>query len=774
MWLIVVMCAETVLAGVKTRDQLLADLEKAFPAGWMHPAHTAFQQSYKLTLAGFEGSLTRARRADLATLEGTFVDQTVALIGASKVTVIAVPVELDRGVASRLAWDLLDWALESLKGQGGPWESTLRSAEYNRMRKFAVENGERMSDWGRRFLAKTIQAIFTYGYDAGIKYGQDKCEAKNGADFCRSSVNELKAIHTQVLEKSGSETASTRSASSDIDIGEEAVSETDKQIIAKVEKALTACPKYVQKNKVKVKEIGFVDMIRKIESPQAVSRLLDKVKEKLERVSHLKEENWVSDPRVAFFQIGIRMISQDPELGDDFRSYNTYLWSPNALEIPPFKESQLWSTFNYYFLLKQWEEGKGAIVARELPQILPFRKPFIPPPETREVHQLIRDLWDKQIEQDRLRSRVFAPSFVYMSEVYREQASSNPLFVQPKTPAEVTKEDVLIEGIAVHKDRVIKWQSTCAQDSHVIVPDILRDYWFARIAGSLGVSQQVYYLSPPAKFPKFVPPKMSFAMSETDWATCAEDFKSSVRFMIMERIQFTVADMIDRTKKAVDMMPDILVGHDVRFQTALVMASSIVKKLKTLHNHENPIVHGDVHMGNIAIRNYHGSAVPSEDNFVFIDFGKAFFNEEFDGKPAKGDFWGPTCMYSSFNYNGFRSSFRDDVYRALLTTAFLMNDGRTLRVACAQRQEAGTISSFHGIEFIFDPPTGNRDIVKLAFPRIAADKKARIRSHLGEALRLARAVPTVNDKPDYDGITGALESALELTKIRSRGNIRTH
>jgi hypothetical protein len=557
----------------------------------------------------------------------------------------------------------------------------------------------------------------------------------------------------------------------------EGASENDLELINTVEIALSQMRTRLTTWNIRDTETKLVGIIRKISSINAAISLLDKARAKLEQLSSWKEENWMSDPRVAFYQIGIRLVARNPDFLDDFRTYIEFLWSENkSVKMPLSKNTQLWSTFEYHVLLRDAEKGKGgAVLPRQSLEFLPFRKPFIPyisASDIGKVHELVRDLWGAQSEQDRRDSSMYAPSFMYESEATRGES----FFVVPRTPAEVTKEDVLIEGVYGHADWVIKWQSSCKQPKNKIFPDILRDYWFARIASGLGVSQQVYYLSPPAKFPKYIPPKLIFGMTGESWTKCARDFKSSVRFMIMERIQFTVADMVEQEPSVVEaqipFFGSLGSNNGLRFQTALVMAISIVKKLKTLHTSENPIVHGDVHVGNIAVKNFDTHL--REANFVLIDFGKSFFNAEFEGQEPRGSWSGPPCIGSSFNFDGFRSSFRDDVYRTLLAAAFLMNERDSLWEHCVSMSDNGEIDqlvNFHAEEFIFDAPRGRANIVQKAFPSMEETHRDQIRSHLAEALRLARAVPSVEENPDYDGITRVLQSALDLT---TPGSVQKH
>jgi hypothetical protein len=245
--------------------------------------------------------------------------------------------------------------------------------------------------------------------------------------------------------------------------------------------------------------------------------------------------------------------------------------------------------------------------------------------------------------------------------------------------------------------------------------------------------------------------------------------------MIMERIQFTVWDMM--AKAAVPM------SDADRFETAIVMAVSVVKKLQTIHEEADSFLHGDIHAANIAVKGYVGD-IPTEDNFVLIDFGKAFFEKEFAHvvSDQTSVMWTPHCHLSHFNLEGSRFGYRDDVYKTLLSAAFLMNKGSQLSDyshKLADRDDKGEgLKNFHKYEFIFDlppiPGVDNTDIVQLAFPHMDPAKRALVRKGLGSALDAVRGIQAAADKPDYKFIIGELEGALASVRNENKASIRLH
>ncbi len=722
---------------------LLASLDQVFPKTVLPSGNNRFREAYKNTLEEFEGILQSSLTGcDASSLEETFLDKTVQLIGESEGLIPGERFNLDTAIVSGLAWGLLDWALNQLEQKLGTWTSTNRSFYYNAMRKYSIEIWDAMTAWEKRLMAKIIQRVAKEGFEEGRAYALGKCRAKWGTLDCGEKIMGLLSIRPRES------------------VGIVHRLEVDQEMIGKIENDLFNVPHHLPVESIQSTERELVGSILKIpiSSILVVVRLLDAVKERLEQVSGLKEENWVSFPEVAFFQIGARWVHQHPEDMDDFSNYVSVIWEPETVDIPPTKPTKLGSTFDYYMLVKSGREGEF------FPKIPPLRKPFVPIREDDVLgHSLI------QAMEDRMRSAELGPYLVYKEELFVDNRGEYQV-IAPILPPEVAREDVLIEGVAGHPDWVMKWGSTCKQKKSGVA-DIVRDFWFGQIASKLQVSQQMYYLSPPGKYPLFKPSIAHFTMydelydppMEDDyaWEDCARQPYSAVRFIVMERIQFTVGNLVEQQAAPRGLESERLVANDgLRFQTALVMAISIVKKLKALHNHENPIVHGDIHMGNIAVKNF--DTYLREANFVLIDFGKSFFNEEFEGQSPRGNSWGPSCVRSVFNYQGFRASFRDDVYRALLAAAFLMNKGDSLLRYCqSMKKKINALIQFHGSEFVFDPLYEKADIVGIAFPLMEETERSEIRSHLGEALSLARSVKTVDEKPEYDGIIHHLETALQ-------------
>jgi hypothetical protein len=304
--------------------------------------------------------------------------------------------------------------------------------------------------------------------------------------------------------------------------------------------------------------------------------------------------------------------------------------------------------------------------------------------------------------------------------------------------------DSIVFGVE-SRNLIIKYQSNCRTLKKFLM-DLQLDYWFIRYVTSIDptITPRVYFLSPPVKLPPFRVPKTAFAMSEEEYVKCAAHPRSKVRYMVMDRAEVSVFDLI-KTEG---------VGRESRFFQSLEMGMTIIRKLKTLHAHE--IVHADIHPGNIVI-------LHSEDEeFGLIDFGKSFFDS--DQKSAT-DWWDPHCYLSHFNLQGHRLAFRDDVYKTLLAAAFLMNEKSTVYDVCVElgnSKKRDELIELHSSKFIFDPPDG--DVVEIAFPSLGPEQRSIVRDSLSTALELARSVADVRELPNHDAILDHLEVALRTAR----------
>ena len=295
------------------------------------------------------------------------------------------------------------------------------------------------------------------------------------------------------------------------------------------------------------------------------------------------------------------------------------------------------------------------------------------------------------------------------------------------------------------KDRpnmVIKYQSNCF-DGRLEIHPLLRDYWFqARLAGQ-NISAEVYFVSPPIKFEIHRSVKTDFKLALDSRIQCAALPDASIRYMIMEKAWMSASDWLDRYEVA---------GKWTPFRDTIGILQTAVSGLQRMH--DQGIIHGDVHHGNVAffVRN----GVRSQG---FIDFGRAFFAEETAGTPevADGARYGYECLHSVYAMHGARSSFRDDVFGAVLMTGILLNGIGYLDHCNSLEANPVAMLQFKKEEFMFTYP-GGADRVEML--NVSTDDKAAIRADLGVILDAARSVTQVDARPQYAVILAATDRIL--------------
>jgi len=507
--------------------------------------------------------------------------------------------------------------------------------------------------------------------------------------------------------------------------------------------------------------------------------LLDEALQQLTNYYGMRQVNWASRPQVELINLLRKVIVSRGVFERDyialFEHYRSHLEDPRStleyFELP--NEEDLRQAFSHHSMMARFScvTLDQVVPVQESPALLPMRQAFLPTisEKDKSFHKYISGFLDSQRAFDLEHSEIYAPWLLYPFDAFEDPDSRQQSFLVLDR-AKVVKKNVIIYPVKDRRDLIVKYQSTCATP-FLTVTELMRDFWFLKIAGPLGISPQVYWLSPPAKFPVFRPEKINFKMSSSDWELCAIDPRSHVRFMVMERIAYTVDNVVYREKDA----PVALTygGGARRIIAALHMAMGILKKVKLLHTHDPAVIHGDIHVGNVAVRaGLKRESTPEPEDFVLIDFGRAFFESE----RAGGDQWFPWrshCFLSHYNLDGFRLGYRDDVYKTLLTAAFLMN-GEPLLKYCvelaAREDNAESIKKFHREVFIFDMPatifgehTGRfEDSIEDAFPKVPENKRDIVRTHLRNALQIARNVKNVRDLPRHDDVIRELQSALAM------------
>ena len=310
-----------------------------------------------------------------------------------------------------------------------------------------------------------------------------------------------------------------------------------------------------------------------------------------------------------------------------------------------------------------------------------------------------------------------------------------------------------IYGVEDHDELVIKYQANC-EGLDGIHP-LLRDFWFLKLAHELRVSPEALFVSPPAKFVSQGSPKTRFEMDPYARRRCATRDDSAVRYMVMGRITTTINGIIDVTHKR---------RQKISLDFDIVVLRSTISQLQRLH--EAGIVHNDVHPGNIVVM---GTGADSR-RIGLIDFGLSFFAAQFSRLPPKVPHIRVArtfCADSVFALDGFRPSFRDDLFGAMLSAAILLNGEPLLRHCLSLQSKRAEMERFKRTEFFFSHGEGP-DVIELLEGR-SAETKADIRQRLQAALAIVRGIDDIDSLPAYGAILEQLDAIIDLIREATGG-----
>lgn len=311
---------------------------------------------------------------------------------------------------------------------------------------------------------------------------------------------------------------------------------------------------------------------------------------------------------------------------------------------------------------------------------------------------------------------------------------------------------------------VIKYQADPATRT-LPLHSLMVDAWILYHLRDEGVTPRVYFLSPQFPTPRVRPTastKLHFLKSfsqdlweerffrkrivpaSTSDMSVNRPFFSTVRFSVMER----VGDSIHK------VVSNALNGR-IPLSHALKMGASMITSLKKIHN--RGIVHGDIHAGNICVE-----TLKSDTKMIFIDFGRAFFDDaNLKHMQGRAPFSVNEVLYSHWDIEGWMPGKRDDLFKVFLVMSAMINGHgiydylKELTITEAWQWKA--------IDNFFVTPKFNVfSVTSPEFTRATAEESAAfalsVRNRIDYILQKLRSLQTIHTPIDYDDFISQLKA----------------
>jgi serine/threonine protein kinase len=176
---------------------------------------------------------------------------------------------------------------------------------------------------------------------------------------------------------------------------------------------------------------------------------------------------------------------------------------------------------------------------------------------------------------------------------------------------------------------VAKFEDNCLRESDKETDVPVAEYGFLSVLNSTGLSPKVYFISP--LIPVGDLPEEALSQTVLDRKIDCIEKGAKARYILQERVGPTIADYIDWIHSS---------------DKSLFMSNEFSRRLLTIYKktlflierlHSLGIMHGDVHLGNIAFKKIVENMNEinlDEDELVLIDFGMALYFAPNIGKPS--------------------------------------------------------------------------------------------------------------------------------------------
>ena len=301
-------------------------------------------------------------------------------------------------------------------------------------------------------------------------------------------------------------------------------------------------------------------------------------------------------------------------------------------------------------------------------------------------------------------------------------------------------EQLVMEGHAQYAAKMEAWEMVgLASMLQLVEPEsawtvhpLLKEHFFLSQVASLRISPKVRFVSAPAPHPAFHSRKIAFRLSMKEMQSCSKN-EAQIRYLVMDKTGPSLHQhSADR-------------GGQVSLVEAVRFGIHMISIIRTLHD-QGGIVHGDVHLGNFALR---------RGGLHLIDYGSAYKLAMDDVDQIHPPMEYVHALLSPWEILGFRPSRRDDVFRTIQTVAYLYRG-----------YEFSSLLS--GLEKS-DPEMLMR--IKLEQNFFAQNQSTiqpgSVMDTLGRVINVARQ-PGINDRPDYEQILSLFADVVNSLTRKER------
>jgi hypothetical protein len=123
------------------------------------------------------------------------------------------------------------------------------------------------------------------------------------------------------------------------------------------------------------------------------------------------------------------------------------------------------------------------------------------------------------------------------------------------------------------------------------------------------------------------------------------------------------------------------------------------------------------------------------------------------------------CFYSHWNMEGFRFSFRDDLFKLLMVAAYMINGPAWLYHCQSLENQWPAMLYFKSVTNIFVITSDFERIVTV--PGLSRRARWLLTRHLRKALDHARSMENLDDLPPYAAVKHSLRAARRVVEASS-------